>query len=157
MVGKGPDLTGNGLFDGKVPAPAAPGQPTEQVKGVDLATLTKALGIPSPGEPLGLPLTAHVAVIQSDPGGGVAVEGGVLAWGSGDQLVVLRVERGLTAPLVVGTGGAAVEAGGRTLRVGGVAAGVRVRFAGPRGLVATVTGNVPEDDLLAWLATVSLG
>lgn len=156
-VGEGPDLTGNGLFDGRAPTAAPPGQPTEQVKQVDLATLTTALGIPAPSEPLGLALTAQVAVIQSDPGGGVALEGGVFSWGRGDQLVVLRVERGLTAPLVVGAAGAAVDVGGRTLRVSGVAAGVRVRFAGPRGLVATVTADVPEADLLTWLATVSLG
>ncbi len=156
-VGDGPDLTGNGLFGGSPPTPGASSQPPEQVKPVDLATLTSALGIPAPAAPLGLPLTAQVAVIQTDPGGGVAAEGGVLSWGNGDRLVVLRLERGLTAPVTVGTAGAAVEAVGRTLRVSGVAAGVRVRFAGPRGLVATVTGNVPEDDLIAWLATVSLG
>ncbi len=156
-VGKGPDLTGNGLFGGAVPTPAPSSQPLEQAKQVDLATLTKALGIPEPGAPLGLPLTAQVAVIQNDPTGGVAVEGGVLSWGSGDRLVVLRLERGLTVPLAVGTSGAAVTAGGRTVRVSGVAAGVRVRFAGPQGLVATVTADVPEDELLAWIATVSLG
>ena len=155
-VGEGPDLSGNGLFGGTPPTPGASSQPPEQVKPVDLATLATALGIPSPGAPLGLPLTAQVAVIQTDPGGGIAVEGGVLSWGSGDRLVILRIERGLAAPITVGTVGAAVEAVGRTLRVSGVAAGVRVCFAGPRGLVATVTANVPEDDLIAWLATVSL-
>ena len=157
-TGSGPSLVGDGLFPG--PAPSGPPQQAglETVKDVAVQTLVTALGIPVPAAPLGLPPGRSVAVIQLDPGGaGVAVEGGVLSWGQGDQLVLLRVERGLTRRLAVGTDGAAVTVGGREARVQSVAAGVKVRLAGPQGLVATVTSDVPEKDLLAWLGTLSLG
>ncbi len=156
--GSGPSLVGAGLFPG--PAPSGPPQQAglETVKDVADQTLVSALGIPLASAPLGLPRGRTVAVIQPDPGGaGVAVEGGVLAWGQGDRLVLLRVERGLTRRLAVGSDGTAVRVGSRTVRVQAVAAGVKVRFAGPQGLVATVTANVPEKDLLGWLVTLSLG
>ncbi len=157
-AGSGPSLAGDGLFPGPAPSGSPQQAGRETVKDVAVQTLVTALGIPTPAAPLGLPVGRSVAVIQLDPGGaGVAVEGGVLSWGQGDRLVLLRVERGLTRRLTVGTDGTAVTVGGRTVRVQAVAAGVKVRLAGPQGLVATVTADVPERDLLAWLGTLSLG
>ena len=155
--GAGPSLDGTRLLNGRSPGPSG-AQSVESVKDVDVATLVRALGIPAPEAPVGLSAGRTVAVIQQDPGGqGVAVEGGVLEWLAGDRLVVLRIERGLLAPLQVGTAGVPVRAGARVLRVQAVANGLRVRFSGPQGLVATVTTDVPLPELLPWLGAVSLG
>jgi hypothetical protein len=154
----GPSLDGAGLFAGRTPSQGAAGPPTESVKEVDVTTLVKALGIPAPVAPAGLPPGRTTAVIQPDKGGqGVAVEGGVLEWMEGDRLVILRIERGLLAPLALGTAGVPVTVGSRQVRVLAVANGLKVRFAGPQGLVATVTTDVPLEDLMPWLSTLSLG
>ena len=156
--GIGPSLAGNGLFAGQAPTPVPSGQPPESVKEVGVPTLVTALGIPVPAAPLGLPAGRSVAIIQADPSGaGIAVEGGVFSWYDGDRAVILRIERGLTRPLSVGSAGVALRAGARTVRVQAVASGLTVRFAGPAGLVATVTANVPADQLLAWVGTIALG
>lgn len=156
--GAGPSLEGAGLFSGQSPAAGSGGAGAETTKDVDVPTLVRALGIPAPAAPTGLTAGRTVAVIQLDPGGqGVAVEGGVFSWLAADRLVVLRIERGLLAPLSVGTAGVEVRVGSRVLHVQAVANGLRLRFPGPQGLVATVTTDVPLPELLPWLATLSLG
>lgn len=156
--GAGPSLDGAALFAGRTPSQGAAGPPTESVKEIDAPTLVTALGIPAPVAPTGLRAGRTAAVIQPDQGGqGVAVEGGVLEWLLGDRLVVLRVERGLLAPLRLGTAGVPVTAGSHQVRVQAVANGLKMRFAGPQGLVATVTTDVPLEDLMPWLSTLSLG
>ena len=133
-------------------------QPQELAKDEPVHVLVRALGIPTPSAPLGLPAGRTAAVITPSPSGsGVDVEGGVFSWTDGSRLVLLRVERGLTAPLSVGSEGAAVRLGARTARVQAVGPGVRVRFAGPAGLVATVTGDVDPAALLRWAGALSLG
>lgn len=152
QVEAGPSLAGGALLDGRTPGPAT-AQAVEQVKQVSLATLVHALGVPSPAAPVGLRFDRSVAVIQSGAAGAVDVEGGVFAWTDGKRLVVLRLERGLTRRLSVPDEGVAVARG----RLSPVPAGLRVRFKGGSGLVATVTANVPEDVLLAWVSALDVG
>jgi hypothetical protein len=149
-----PALPADESVAGATPAVA----PAELAKDEPVDVLVRALGIPTPSAPLGLPAGRTAAVITPSPSGsGVDVEGGVFSWTDGSRLVLLRVERGLTAPLSVGSEGAAVRLGARTARVQAVGAGVRVRFAGPAGLVATVTGDVDPAALLRWAGALSLG
>lgn len=145
------------LLSGRAPKPAPTSSVMDQVKDVTVPVLVKALGIPTPSAPLGLPVAGTAATISLDPAGaGVSVEGGVLSWTDGRRLVVLQVQRGLLAPLSVGSAGVPVALGPRTVRVQALAIGLRVRFAGPDGLVATATANVPASDLLTWVASVRL-
>ncbi len=156
--GAGPSLEDDGLLGAPAPTatPAAP--PQESVKDVGPGHLATALGIPAPRAPLALPARRTAAVIQLEPdGAGVAVEGGVFSWGQGERLVVLRIERGLTRRLMVGREGFVIRAGARSVLLQPVSAGVRLMFAGPQGLVATVTTNRSLAELLPWVATLSLG
>lgn len=159
-VGAGADLTGAGPFDGTSPPPAPEREVGEQVMTVGRDVLVRALGIDAPPPPPGFSPDRAAATIRRDEQGTVEAEGGVLAWRSGDRLVTLRLDRGLTRRLVPPSGpsaGAAVTLpGGRAARVQAVHAGVRLTFAGEGGLVATVTGDAPEELLARWAGALVL-
>jgi hypothetical protein len=155
-VGTTAALSGSGWLGG-APIPTTALAP-EQVMSVTQARLLTALGVPTPARPLGLAFDRGSAVIQKGLSGQVDVEGGVLAWTDGARLVVLRLERGLTRLLTVPEVGVPVRLSAtRTVRLQPVPTGLQVRFAAGNGLVATVTADVAESDLLAWVAGLDLG
>lgn len=156
-LGDGPSLDGDRLLGDRSPGPLPSTPPLEQVKDAAADVLVKALGIPLPTPPPGFVLDRTAAVLQADQVSSAAVEGGVLTFVSGDRLVVLRLERGLSRPLTVPTTGVLVRLrDGRAARIDPGLLGLRAGFAGGHGLIASVTADLPEADLLAWAVTVAL-
>ncbi len=163
-VGAGPSLTEPAMFVGVTPVPAPSGISPESVKEVPVERLASALGIPVPPAPPGLTLDRSVALIDVDRTGSVPQvvrEGAAISWTDGRRTVVLLVKRGLTAPMVLPSGGAQVPlfaavSGTDTARLSPVLSGLKVELLTSRGLLVTITGNLPEQDLLGWVRTLRL-
>lgn len=154
-VGEGPSLEGDRLLGG-TPGALPSSAPLEQVRELPAQELVEALGIPLPAAPQGFSLDRAAAVLQADGVNPAGVEGGVLAFRSGDRLVVLRLERGLTRRLTVPPRGVLVRSGSRQARLDPGLLGLRLAFAGGNGLVATVTADLPEQELLSWAGMLEL-
>jgi hypothetical protein len=155
-VGEGPSLDGTRLLGGGSPGPLPTTAPLEQVRRLAPDVLVKALGIPLPAAPEGFVLDRAAAVLQADATTPAAVEGGVLTFRSGDRLVVLRLERGLVRRLPVPQRGVRVRAGARDAWLSPGLLGLRLAFGGGNGLVADVTADLTEQELLAWAGAVEL-
>lgn len=155
-VGDGPTLDGAALLGGATPGPLPTTQPLEQVRVLDADQLVEALGIPLPSPPAGFRLDRAAAVLQADQVSPAGVEGGVLTFVSRDRLLVLRLERGLTTRLSVPDRGVPVRLGTGTGRLDFGLLGVKAVRLGGHGLLATVTGDLPEAELLAWAAALQL-
>ncbi|HUR14493.1 MAG TPA: hypothetical protein VM097_08365 [Mycobacteriales bacterium] len=155
-VGRGADLSGTALLSGREPVPAPTSGPGERVQVVSRAVLLKALAVAEPPAPQGFSPDREAAVIQLDPDGRIAVEGGVLTWVNGQRLLVLRLERGLVRPLTPPTRGVVVPLdGARSARLTATSVGLRLSF-GQGSFVVTVTADLPEDALLAWAGSLEL-
>lgn len=163
-VAVGPSLTGSALFAGRPPVPLASEASTGSVKAVPAERLAEALGIPIPPAPPGLVPDRSVALIDVDRAGAasqIVREGAAFSWTGDRQLVVLLVKRGLTASMMLPAGGIEVplsvtSAGTGTARLTPVLSGLKLELLTSRGLLVTVTGNLPEQELLAWVRTLEL-
>lgn len=157
-VGPAPALDDRALF-GTTPSPLPSELSTYQVTAADHDRLVRLLPVPALPAPPGLPLDRSVAVLEVDRSSGaerVLREGAVFTWWDGHHLVEARFRRDLVEPPTQPTGGARVALGRLGAgRLTPVLSGLQVQVLGPRGLLLTVTGDLPEAQLLAWLRSLS--
>ena len=164
-IGAGPSLDGSGLLAGAAPSPAPSALVTQQFRAVPLPELAGALGIAVPAGPAGLPLDRSVALIDVDPATGSARalrEGGAVSWTDGHRLVVLVIKRGLLQPVPRPSGGFPLAVAGPATgtsvpaRLRPILSGLALQWLTPRGLLVTVTGDLPAAALLSWARTLRL-
>jgi len=157
QVTDGPSLEGAQLFDGRTPVPLAPNEVTASVTRSDAATLTRLLQLPQPSAPSGMSLDTASALLDLNAQHAVRRESAVLTYLSADRLAVLRLSRALEPGGQAAVHGAPVRVGSRTGRLLPVLAGLQLTLTGPRGLIATITTDLPRDALLSWAGGLSLG
>jgi hypothetical protein len=151
-------LTDRELF-GAAPTPVPEQLTTYSVTPSTESELTRLIPVPDPAAPPGMHSDKAVAVLDVDRSSAaprITREGAVLTWVGGGHLVQARYGRDLLKPTPAPTGGAAVTLGSLgTGRLTPVLAGLQVAVLGPKGLLLTVTSDLPEDQLLTWMRALT--
>jgi hypothetical protein len=123
------------------------------------AELTRLIPVPDPPAPPGMHSDQAVAVLDVDRSGQapqITREGAVLTWVGGGHLVEAKYGRDLLRPTPAPTGGEAVTLGALgTGRLTPLLTGLQVAVLGPKGLLLTVTSDLPESQLLAWMRSLA--
>lgn len=147
-----------GALAGATPTPAPAAELPVLVKDVTAAALATALGIAVPAGPTGLRADGAAALLErslADGTGRPLREGGAFVWRDARRMVTLQVQRGLLQPETPPTTGIPVRLpSGLAARLTPVANGLQLRLLTPTGLSVTALGDLPEDELLAWLGSV---
>lgn len=154
-IGPAPSLSAARLFGRQTPQPAPTDASGLAVKPEPVGKLTAALGIGVPTPPAGFTLDRSMALIDVERSTGnpqVLDEGAAFSYLDGRHLIALVVKHGLQRRMTAADDGVDVQLGSEGVgRLLPVLSGLRVQFMSPRGLLVTVTGDVPETDLLTWV------